>query len=282
MQIVQYEPFNEKRATIPGMGDCIVELHQVKGKQKDSLLHWHHALELSLVLQGQVEYYAGQTWFCAEAGDIIFVNSEDIHLTRNATRNGILKNLVILISNRWITSFVPATTQPFFSISKNSDEFSNLLDSMRKIANYIDEPFSYSNMLINRELINILYILYSEFYRPEDAPKLSNVVAKEIIRYINEHYQEDLSLHSVASRFGLQENYFCRYFKRINGTTFHQYLSLVRLNAALSLFIAGQSSALESALQVGFSSEKVMIDWCKKIYHCTPTQYKASMIVADF
>lgn len=273
-----YEKFDKTRATIPGMEDCVVELHCLRGSARDSLLHWHHALELSLLLQGRVEYYANKTWKCNTPGDILLVNSGDIHLTRNASGVDTLKNLVIIISDRWIKSLVPEENEPFFAIKKNAAEYGNIVACMRRIADYMDNPFPYSNLLINRELTDILYTLFSKFHKPEYAPNLSNAMAKEIILYINEHYSENLSVKLVAARFGLQENYFCRYFKAVSGTTFHQYLSLVRLNSALSLFVAEQGSALHCALEAGFSSEKVMIDWCKKIYQCTPSHYKAKLV----
>lgn len=277
MQEVLYEAFDKTRATIPGMADCVVELHCLRGSVKDSLLHWHHALELSLPLQGCVEYYVNQKWHCNEAGDLLLVNIGDIHLTRNLSGSDMLKNLVIIISDRWLKSLIPDQDVPFFVPEKNTVEYNSITSSMQRIADYIEHPFSYNNLLINRELMNILYNLASKFYKPECAPHLSDTMAKDIILYVNEHYSEKMSIKAVATRFGLQENYFCRYFKTISSTTFHQYLSLVRLNAALSLFASGQDSALHCALAAGFSSEKVMIDWCKKIYHCTPSHYKAKL-----
>ena len=48
----------------------------------------------------------------------------------------------------------------------------------------------------------------------------------------------------------------------------------IRLDAALALYNSDHYSLLDCALQAGFTSEKVMIDWCRKIYQCTPAQYK--------
>ncbi len=70
---------------------------------------------------------------------------------------------------------------------------------------------------------------------------------------------------------GLQETYFCRKFKKKEtGISFHQYLSRIRLMRRLP-YTTRSLLALDCALQAGFTSEKVMIDWCRKdlsVYAC--------------
>ena len=55
--------------------------------------------------------------------------------------------------------------------------------------------------------------------------------------------------------------------------SYHQFVSQLRLQSALSHLAAGNRSETECALEAGFSSVKLLIDWCKRIYCCTPQQY---------
>lgn len=52
------------------------------------------------------------------------------------------------------------------------------------------------------------------------------------------------------------------------------FLNVVRLNKALSDMIRNDISAKEAAENNGFSNVKSMISYCKKVYGCTPSEYK--------
>lgn len=95
------------------------------------------------------------------------------------------------------------------------------------------------------------------------------------MEYIDRNFQlPELTLSMVAQKVGLQENYFCRYFKKYTGTSFSQYLAQARLRYALAYMLDFGASVVESALQAGFPSAKAFTDWCKRIYGVTPAQYK--------
>lgn len=52
------------------------------------------------------------------------------------------------------------------------------------------------------------------------------------------------------------------------------FLNVVRLDKALSDMIRNDISAKEAAENNGFSNVKSMISYCKKVYGCTPSEYK--------
>ena len=76
---------------------------------------------------------------------------------------------------------------------------------------------------------------------------------------------------------GLQENYFCRYFKRFTGMSFVQYLARIRFRYALSYLTDNGLSVTESAARAGFPSEKASTGWCKRLNGVTPSEYKRSL-----
>lgn len=264
-----------KKINSSGINDCLIEIIESLGNEKSTTLHWHHAFELTLVLEGATHYIAEGEHHYVSAGDLLFINSGFIHQTENISNTEINRSLVMVISDTVLEGLDHSVAHSYFCIEKNSPERNEIISAMYKIANYLENLQPFEHLLIRSEFLKILYILYSKCREEKKTLIIKNTSFKNIIKYVGEHYSEKISLKDISSIAGLHENYFCRYFKNETGISFHQYLSRIRLNSALALLTSGPYSALDCALQSGFSSEKVFIDWCKKVYNCTPLQYKS-------
>ena len=86
----------------------------------------------------------------------------------------------------------------------------------------------------------------------------------EILKYLEQHYQEDLSLSSVAERFSLSPGYFSTIFKKKAGHNFVHYLTSLRIREAKRLLLETQMTISEVALAVGYSSASFFIRSFKK------------------
>lgn len=56
---------------------------------------------------------------------------------------------------------------------------------------------------------------------------------KDILEYVNNHYNEELLVYEVAKHFGYSREYFSRFFKKEIGMPFKDYLTQYRLNKSL-------------------------------------------------
>ncbi len=61
----------------------------------------------------------------------------------------------------------------------------------------------------------------------------------EIVWYIQEHLDEDLSLARIGERFALSKHYLCRLFKRNTGYTVYGYIINRRIRAAAHFLAKG-------------------------------------------
>ena len=98
-----------------------------------------------------------------------------------------------------------------------------------------------------------------------------NVASKTVINYVGEHYMEKFEHTFHCKPRGTAGDLFLQEIqKKETGISFHQYLSRIRLMRRLP-YTTRSLLALDCALQAGFTSEKVMIDWCRKdlsVYAC--------------
>lgn len=270
MQYINYEVLSTQNPL--GIKDALISIVHVRGREGDTSLHWHSGLELTLVLKGAIQYMTGGKQYLANAGDIVFINSSEIHKTENVSFSDSIYALVCIIPDSFIKEHIPDLETTYFALEHSPTIRPILITYLQQIVTYLEKPAPFQHLLIYKELLSILYQLCSKCYSPDWIPS-SHRISKKSVEYVNSHYMEEISIKDIASYVGLQDNYFCRYFKNETGFTFHQYLSRIRLDAALALLSTGEHSALDCALACGFSSEKLLINWCHKIYHCTPLQY---------
>lgn len=80
---------------------------------------------------------------------------------------------------------------------------------------------------------------------------VSKTVA-EVIEYIGEHFQENISLDFISSEFFISKHHLNKMFKKGTGVTVHEYIILKRLNYAKSLIQKGVPKT-QAAELAGFS-----------------------------
>ncbi|MCL2355838.1 MAG: AraC family transcriptional regulator [Defluviitaleaceae bacterium] len=76
---------------------------------------------------------------------------------------------------------------------------------------------------------------------------------KQAIRFITEHYAEQLKISEVAAAVSLNPVYFGTLFRRETRMTFRDYLNTIRINQAEDMLRAGKWNVTEVAAHCGFS-----------------------------
>ncbi|MCL2462157.1 MAG: AraC family transcriptional regulator [Defluviitaleaceae bacterium] len=94
-----------------------------------------------------------------------------------------------------------------------------------------------------------------------------------VIKYINDHAYEHITIKEVANNFHYNEAYFCSYFKKHIGTSPKQYLAKLKMERARSLLQEGVS-VKETAMRVGFSDAFSFSKQFKSFFSLSPTNFK--------
>lgn len=99
-------------------------------------------------------------------------------------------------------------------------------------------------------------------------------------QFIEEHYQEDLSLGLVSRAVNTSTFYFCKMFKKGTGINFTDYLSRIRIEKAKNLLLNPNLRISEIAYEVGFQSLTHFNRIFKKLAGQSPTQYREHLPAA--
>lgn len=101
-----------------------------------------------------------------------------------------------------------------------------------------------------------------------------------ICAYLEEHYQERISLDDLCALIGCGKYYLVRAFTKTKGITPYRYLETVRINQAKQLLEKGLEP-LETAHQTGFSDQSHFTNFFKEFIGITPKQYQKIFIPND-
>ena len=96
------------------------------------------------------------------------------------------------------------------------------------------------------------------------------------IKYINENYDKEISLDTLAKNGFVSAYYLSHLFREETGVTFSDYLSKVRIEKSKA-FLKEGLSVEDAAYKAGFNDGNYYIRIFKKYVGTTPAKYKKSM-----
>ena len=101
------------------------------------------------------------------------------------------------------------------------------------------------------------------------------------VDYMEEHYEEELTIEQLSAIAHLSKFYYQRLFYRLTGYTVSEYLRSVRLKMAAGLLKAGNEKIMDIAMRCGFSSHSALTRAFRQCYGISPADYRTSDIHLD-
>ncbi|WJH35363.1 helix-turn-helix domain-containing protein [Paenibacillus sp. CC-CFT747] len=138
------------------------------------------------------------------------------------------------------------------------------------------------HQLANFESVQDLRSWLQEFYK-EIISRLHDLEEKNDFHgkvemaesMIQEHYNQELSLETIAGQLGLNPAYFSKLFKDGTGINFVEYVNKLRINKSKELLHRFPNMPLDDiAKKVGYHNTQSFNRFFKKYEFCTPGQYR--------
>ncbi len=96
----------------------------------------------------------------------------------------------------------------------------------------------------------------------------------DIIPYITEHIDQELSVPSLCRRYHLSKNTLYRFFQKEYGCSVGEYIARIRLARAEELLLNTALPITQLAQQAGFRDYAYFCRFFKQRTNCTPTAYR--------
>jgi AraC-like DNA-binding protein len=97
---------------------------------------------------------------------------------------------------------------------------------------------------------------------------------KKVLAFIQANYNKKITILDMANEINMSQYYFCRFFKKMSGSTPFEYLVNYRINEAEKLLSTTNKKIFDIALEVGFDTVSYFIKTFKKIKKNTPSKFR--------
>ena len=165
-----------------------------------------------------------------------------------------------------------------FIIVSGYDDFSYCRKALQlKITDYILKPVNFEEF--GSSIDRLKAAIFESKIREETGSKKQETKAiVNIIKYLEEHLSEEISLNILAEEFHFSPQYVSRLFKSEIGVNFLSYLTNMRMENAKRLLASSDVSIAEIAMRVGYGDYRVFTKSFKKIEGLTPSQYRGQFV----
>lgn len=160
----------------------------------------------------------------------------------------------------------------------NPDNPKSLILLMDKICDFFRTSAPISEPVISGHITNILNRLLYPAAEFQSTNKGSAAIS-DSVSYINEHFQESISVEQLAKKANLSLYHFVRIFSKEIGFTPHQYLLNTRICAAKFMLKSSEMSIKDITFSTGFKSESSFCSAFKKWEGVTPSEYRQHVTV---
>ena len=250
--------------------DTDLDMPVWEGNSANAKRHFHRAIEILYVESGEVESTVGDGSFVAEADDISFVHNYYIHSFKPKTE---YKKLVFIVS--------PAFENDVNKILKSRTLTAHLTDkdfNRREILPFFERLYTENKTmprLVKKGYLNIKLGMLLDHYPTSPIISSDGIeVMVDILRYIDLHYKEPITLESIASAFSYNKCYFSRMFNRYIGESLSNYVNIVRLREFMARAKEKDSPSISKlAAECGFESMPTFYRAFTKLYGESPKTY---------
>ncbi len=102
-------------------------------------------------------------------------------------------------------------------------------------------------------------------------------IINDVIQYVAENFQKDISLGKAADIANMQKSAFCRYFKRRTKKKFMEFVNETRLTHAQKLLVETDKNILEIAYECGYESSSYFYRVFKHYNKISPVNYRKNI-----
>lgn len=268
-----------------GSSFTVRQFHEKSLKPK---WHFHLEFELIYIANGSGKRHIGQHISYYRSGDLMFLGPNVPHLTLGGQSKKEQRKIVVRLKEDFLGHDFLKTPE-MVGINQLLEKAKKGIIFSPRVKRDIGERLEYLLQLPQfPKLLSLLDILQSlaqseeyELLNAEGITVEVNVQERDrmivIHEYIQEHYQDSITLDEIAQAVNMTVPAFCRYFKKLTHTTFTKFVNEFRIAQACKLIAEEDMTIAALAFEVGFNNLSHFNKMFREIVGKSPTEYRTEV-----
>ncbi|WP_088008857.1 helix-turn-helix transcriptional regulator [Indiicoccus explosivorum] len=237
-------------------------------------------LQLVMVVSGSLTIETNSRYYPLEEKDLLVINRNQLYQADGRAGNRVL---TVSVSGQYLDRYYAAYRNSRFECYSREIDMGRekLVKTIRKllaetlVSHYQQEETH--QLAIQSNISSILIILARGFkHRASSLEKVStsDYRLKQIIQFVEDNYEQPITLSETADRFHLSAGYLSRYFKQETGIGFNRFLMEIRLAHAVKDLLYTTKPIAQIAMNNGFPNTGSLAKLFKETYGETLKTYR--------
>lgn len=229
-----------------------------------------------MILDGHGEHSINGKKYSVKKGDIVILNENTLHAESSGTENPI-KVITCMLSNVYINGLeenhiIPEGVKPVISCGEYWEEVSSIFRTL-----YSDKVKNkrYCFELAQLNVVRLIYYIYRIIHlEPIQSENDLSILTQSVKAYLDENYDKEISLDSLAARFFASSFYISHEMKRELGISPINYQINRRIGEAQRNLLLTNKTIEEIARMVGYDNVSYFNRLFLKKTGCTPAKFR--------
>ncbi|GHO90403.1 putative HTH-type transcriptional regulator YdeC [Reticulibacter mediterranei] len=254
---------------------------------KAAVCHWHSELECIIVLEGEMHYFVNEQVYRLSQGMGIIVNTNRLHFGYGVDDRDCVFVVLLLhpsllggnayIESHYINPLLYDADSDAILLSEGVAWHREALHLITTLFQVAEQQPPHYEFQVHIQFASLWLLLYEHTIARNGSQQRSSVPSshlKDMIGYIQKHYQEKISLHDIALAGLMCRSKCCHLFKQTLHQTPFEYLLHYRIQKSLSLLADGNLTITAIAAACGFSGASYYTEVFRKIMGISPSAYR--------
>ena len=281
------EVFDDASPDLP-VSESLIGLYQFDNQLVEDSLHRHVDHELVAIFRGSGTVRIGSHEGDFTPGTVAFIKACTDHSWRSDSENAEVSSVFLHIPKSVFSPSLlklpeAAGARTFISEDRSGaicrfPEFDRVRSRLRTIKGArgllrIARVYALIDLLVSIGVWQVIDKQRVNVYKYRDS-----IHFKSASEYIAAHYCEDIDRDNVASHLGMEPSSFSRFFRRVSGQKFNDYLNVIRIREAAKMLAARRRLPIATiSKSCGYSNLSVFNSQFRKRLGMTPRDYRRQL-----
>ncbi len=243
----------------------VTEIETIHGTS-DVEPHWHQSVEILVALNDEVYALVNGEERVLHPGEICIADCFDIHSFNSYGKDV----FVTILPYEVLTDYLKLKGKRRLAASFLTDptQCRELFAALIKLDEAQNSP------LLLQGYANVVMGLAVNAVGLKTTADADVGLMQKILNYLEEHYHAEVTLGTLAAKFGYSKYYFSRMFNRFFKFSLNEYMARLRIRRFIAAMQENkQADMIGTALDCGFGSFQTFYRCFKQYYGTSPKKY---------